>query len=211
MYANDWQAALERDVLPHVTKPARYAGNEWNSVVKDWDDTRLRFCVIYPDTYELGMSNLAIQIIYDQINRRPDMLCERAFAAWADMEQLLREHKVPLFSLETRHSLRDFDILGFSLGYEQTYTNVLTMLDLAGVPIRAEDRTDDDPLVIAGGNCVFNPEPMARFFERPADLAQAHALTGLGASQVQTSQFAHNLEAEFCIRQTVPIVAKLAF
>lgn len=165
MYANDWQAALERDVLPHVTKPARYAGNEWNSVVKDWDDTRLRFCVIYPDTYELGMSNLAIQIIYDQINRRPDMLCERAFAAWADMEQLLREHKVPLFSLETRHSLRDFDILGFSLGYEQTYTNVLTMLDLAGVPIRAEDRTDDDPLVIAGGNCVFNPEPMARFFD----------------------------------------------
>jgi radical SAM family uncharacterized protein len=160
-----WNELLERDILPAVEKPSRYAGAEWNAIVKDWDRTDLRMVILYPDTYELGMSNLAIQIIYDLVNRRDDALCERAFTPWVDMEAKLRESGIPLFSLETRHSLRDFDVVGFSLGYEQTYTNVLTCLDLSGIPLLTVERTDEDPLIVAGGNCVFNPEPMADFFD----------------------------------------------
>jgi radical SAM family uncharacterized protein len=160
-----WHAVLERDLLPRVDKPARYTGGEWNIQVSDWNQTPFRFVVMYPDTYELGMSNLAIQIIYDMVNRREGWLCERAFCPWTDMEALMREHSVPLYGLETRHSLREFDIVGFSLGYEQTYTNVLTCLDLSGIPLLSADRGDTDPLVVAGGNCVFNPEPTAPFFD----------------------------------------------
>jgi len=163
--AADWQTVLEQDVLPRVEKPARYTGGEWNIVVKDWDRTDLKFVVTYPDTYELGMSNLAIQIVYDMVNRRDDSLCERVFCPWVDMEAKMREHGVPLYSLETRHPLREFDVLGFSLGYEQTYTNCLTMLDLSGIPLSTDERGDTDPIVIAGGNCVFNPEPMAQFID----------------------------------------------
>ncbi len=161
----DWNAVLERDLLPHVEKPARYTGGEWNAVVRDWAEYPHRFVVLYPDTYELGMSNLAIQIIYDMVNRRPGWLCERAFCPWTDMEARMREYGVPLYGLETRHPLREFDVVGFSLGYEQTYTNVLTCLDLGGIPLHTHDRGDDDPIVIAGGNCVFNPEPMAAFID----------------------------------------------
>jgi radical SAM family uncharacterized protein len=160
-----WETILERDILPKVEKPARYTGGEWNVVVKDWDAAALRFVVLYPDTYELGMSNLAIQIVYDMVNRREDALCERAFCPWVDMEAKMREHGVPLYGLESRHPLREFDVVGFSLGYEQTYTNVLTILDLGGIPFLCEERGDEDPIVLAGGNCVFNPEPMAPFID----------------------------------------------
>lgn len=161
----NWHTTLELDVLPHVDKPARYTGGEWNIVLKDWEQASLKFVVLYPDTYELGMSNLAIQIIYDMVNRREDALCERAFCPWVDMEALMRTHGVPLYGLESRHALSDFDVIGFSLGYEQTYTNVLTCLDLSGIPLASADRGDTDPIVLAGGNCVFNPEPMAEFFD----------------------------------------------
>jgi radical SAM family uncharacterized protein len=160
-----WQTRLERDVLPKVDKPARYTGGEWNIILKDWDKADLRFVVLYPDTYELGMSNLAIQILYDLINRRDDALCERAFCPWVDMEAQMRRHDVPLYGLESRHPLNEFDVVGFSLGYEQTYTNVLTVLDLGRIPLLAAERGDADPIVVAGGNCVFNPEPMADFFD----------------------------------------------
>jgi radical SAM family uncharacterized protein len=160
-----WNALLERDILPNVEKPSRYAGAEWNAIVKDWEKTDLKMVVLYPDTYELGMSNLAIQIVYDIVNRRADALCERSFAPWVDMEAKLREYGLPLFSLETRHALGDFDVVGFSLGYEQTYTNVLTCIELGGIPLLAAERADDDALVIAGGNCVYCPEPMADFFD----------------------------------------------
>jgi radical SAM family uncharacterized protein len=160
-----WQTRLERDVLPKVDKPARYTGGEWNIILKDWEKADLRFVVLYPDTYELGMSNLAIQILYDLINRRDDALCERAFCPWVDMEAQMRRHDVPLYGLESRHPLNEFDVVGFSLGYEQTYTNVLTVLDLGRIPLLAAERGDDDPIVVAGGNCVFNPEPMADFFD----------------------------------------------
>jgi radical SAM family uncharacterized protein len=163
--APHWQALLETDVLPKVDKPARYTGGELNIIVKDWERTELRFVVLYPDTYELGMSNLAIQVVYDMVNSRADALCERAFCPWVDMEARMREHGVPLYGLESRHPLSAFDVVGFSLGYEQTYTNVLTCLDLGGIPLSAADRGDGDSIVLAGGNCVFNPEPMAEFFD----------------------------------------------
>lgn len=161
----NWQELLEREVLPRVDKPARYTGGEFNAVHKDWDAVDLKFVVSYPDTYELGMSNLAIQIVYDMVNRRADALCERVFCPWVDMEARMREYGVPLYGLESRHPLKEFDVVGFSLGYEQTYTNVLTCLDLGGIPLLAAERGDDDPFVIAGGNCVFNPEPTADFFD----------------------------------------------
>lgn len=161
----EWNTVLERDILPRVDKPARYTGGEWNVVTKDWDRADLKFVVLYPDTYELGMSNLAIQIVYDLVNRRDDALCERAFCPWTDMEAEMRRHGVPLYGLESRHPLCEFDVVGFSLGYEQTYTNVLTILDLGRIPLLAEERGDADPIVLAGGNCVFNPEPTAPFFD----------------------------------------------
>jgi len=157
-------ALLDR-ILPHVTRPARYTGHEWNAVVKEWDQVAVRLALIYPDTYEIGMSNLGLQILYDLVNAAPDMLAERAYAPWTDMEAAMRREGIPLFSLETRHPLAAFDILGFSLQYELTYTNILNMLDLAGIPLRASDRTSDHPLVIAGGSGAYNPEPVADFFD----------------------------------------------
>ncbi|HRI56018.1 MAG TPA: TIGR03960 family B12-binding radical SAM protein [Anaerolineae bacterium] len=157
-------AFLERTLL-RVQKPARYTGGEWNSVVKDWGATPLRVALAFPDIYDLGMSNLGLAILYDQINQRPEMLAERVYAPWRDMETELRAAGAPLFSLETRHALADFDVLGFSLPYEQLYTNVLNMLDLAGLPLRAAQRTAEHPLVIAGGSGCYNPEPMSPFFD----------------------------------------------
>ncbi len=156
---------LTSQILHRVIRPARYTGGEWNSVVKDWDKTPLRFALAYPDTYEIGMSNMAVPILYEIINARPDALAERVYAPWVDMEAALRENKIPLFSLESKRPLKDFDIVGFSLGYELGYTNVLNMLDLAGIPVLASERDDSYPLVIAGGSCTLNPEPMADFID----------------------------------------------
>ncbi|BAM01802.1 MULTISPECIES: TIGR03960 family B12-binding radical SAM protein [Caldilinea] len=158
--------ALDR-VLHKVEKPARYTGGELNAVVKDWNDPaiQIKVALAFPDIYELGGSNLGLMILYDLINRRPDLLAERVYCPWPDFEGYMRRDGIPLYGLETRHPLRDFDIIGFSLPYEQLYTNVLTMLDLAGVPLRAADRTAADPLVIAGGSGCYNPEPMSAFFD----------------------------------------------
>ncbi len=156
---------LDNEILRRVNRPARYTGGEWNAVVKDWDATPLRVALAFPDTYEVGMSNMAVPILYDIVNRRGDALAERVYAPWVDMEASLRAAKTPLFTLETKRPLRDFDIIGFSLGYELGYTNVLNMLDLAGIPILASDRNDTHPIVIAGGSCCLNPEPLADFID----------------------------------------------
>ncbi|MFZ2487237.1 MAG: TIGR03960 family B12-binding radical SAM protein [Anaerolineae bacterium] len=155
---------LERTLL-RVQKPARYTGGELNATVKDWDTTPQRIALAFPDIYDLGMSNLGLAILYDQINQRPDMLAERVYAPWVDMETAMRAASIPLFSLETRHALADFDIIGFSLPYEQLYTNVLSMLDLAGLPLLAAERNADHPLILAGGSGCYNPEPMHAFFD----------------------------------------------
>ncbi|MFN3980923.1 MAG: TIGR03960 family B12-binding radical SAM protein [Caldilinea sp.] len=158
--------ALDR-ILHKVEKPARYTGGELNSIVKNWDDPviKTKMALAFPDIYELGGSNLGLMVLYDLINRRVDLLAERVYCPWPDFEYYMRRDDIPLYSLETRHPLRDFNIIGFSLPYEQLYTNVLTMLDLAGVPLRAAERTAADPLVIAGGSGCYNPEPMSAFFD----------------------------------------------
>jgi len=153
-------------LLPRVSKPARYTGGEWNSVVKDWATTPIRMALLYPDVYDIGQSNLGINILYDLLNKEPDVLCERAYAPWpGDMEPAMRESGVPLWSLETRHALNEFDLIGFSLSYEMDYSNVLTMLELGRIPVLASERTDADPIVIAGGSGTLNPEPMHLFID----------------------------------------------
>jgi radical SAM family uncharacterized protein len=156
---------LNNEILHQVNRPARYTGGEWNAIVKDWDKTPVRIALAYPDTYEIGMSNMAVPILYDILNRQPDVLAERVYAPWTDMEALMRQRGIPLFSLENQRPLKDFDVIGFSLGYELSYTNVLNMLDLAGIPVRAVDRDDSHPLVIAGGSCCVNAEPMSDFID----------------------------------------------
>jgi len=148
-----------------VAKPARYTGGEWNSIVKDWDKTDIKIALSYPDIYEIGMSNMALPILYELLNSQPDVLTERVFAPWVDMAAVLRTNGIPLASLESKHPLKDFDIIGFSLGYELTYTNVLNMLHLAQIPVLAAERDDSHPIVIAGGTCALNPEPMADFID----------------------------------------------
>ena len=157
-------ARLDR-ILWKVQKPPRYTGGEHNSVIKDWDAIPMRLALTFPDTYELGMSNLGLMLLYDIVNRQPDMLAERVYAPWVDMEALMRQEGMPLFSLETRHPLRDFDMIGFGLPYEQLFTNTLNCLDLAGIPLRTADRTADDPLILAGGSAGTNPEPMWPFID----------------------------------------------
>lgn len=152
-------------ILPTVSKPARYTGGEWNSVVKDWSSVDIKIALTFPDVYDLGMSNLGLMILYDIVNRQPDLLAERVFAPWIDMEAAMRAARLPLFSLETRHPLMAFDIIGFTLPYEQLYTNLLNMLDLAGIPLRAVERDERWPLVVAGGSGCTNPEPMADFLD----------------------------------------------
>jgi radical SAM family uncharacterized protein len=153
------------EILPFVQKPARYTGGEYNSVIKPWDDVSYRLALVFPEVYELGMSNLGLAILYDIANSQPDMLAERAFLPWVDMMDAMRRAAVPLYSLESRHPLRDFDVLGFSLPYEQVYTNALAVLDLAGIPLLACNRDPGVPLVLAGGSAVLNPEPMHAFFD----------------------------------------------
>ncbi|MGD9893158.1 MAG: TIGR03960 family B12-binding radical SAM protein [Dehalococcoidia bacterium] len=153
-------------LLSRVSKPARYTGGEWNAVVKDWQATPIRTALLYPDVYDIGQSNLGINILYDLLNKEADVLCERAYAPWpADMEPVMREHNVPLWSLETRHPLNEFDLIGFSLSYELDYTNVLNLLDLARIPVLAAERGASDPIVIAGGSGTLNPEPMHLFID----------------------------------------------
>jgi radical SAM family uncharacterized protein len=158
------EARLER-ILLKVQKPGRYVGGELNSLARDWNAIPTRVALVFPDIYDLGVSNVGLQILYDLLNRRPDALAERAYAPWVDMEALMREHGIPLYSLETRHALADFDILGFSLPYETLYTNTLNLLDLAGIPLRSAERDETHPLVIAGGHACFNPEPMHAFID----------------------------------------------
>jgi radical SAM family uncharacterized protein len=157
-------ATIEQ-LLKRVSKPARYTGGEWNSVTKDWRSAPVRFVLAYPDSYDIGMSNMGLGILYDILNRIDDVVCERAFAPWEDMESELRREGVSLWSLESRRPLREFDIVGFTLQYEMTYTNILNMLELGGIPVWARDRREADPIVIAGGSGGFNPEPMAPFID----------------------------------------------
>lgn len=152
-------------ILPLVQKPGRYTGGELNSVMKDKEKVALRYAFCFPDSYEIGMSHLGIKILYSAANARDDVWCERVFAPWHDMEREMRERKLPLFALESGDPLSEFDLIGFTLQYELSYTNVLNMLDLAGLPVRAKDRQGLTPIVVGGGPCACNPEPMADFFD----------------------------------------------
>ncbi|HAU32727.1 MAG TPA: TIGR03960 family radical SAM protein [Desulfotomaculum sp.] len=152
-------------ILNRVQKPARYVGGEWNIVRKNWESVSVKVAFAFPDTYEVGMSYLGLQILYYVVNCRRDALMERVFAPWTDMEKEMRERRIPLFSLESQKPVSDFDIIAFTLQYEMTFTNVINMLDLAGLPLRTGGRTDKHPLVIAGGPCAFNPEPLSDFVD----------------------------------------------
>lgn len=162
--ARDIENRLER-ILLRVQKPGRYVGGELNQVVKPWNSATTRVALIFPDIYDIGLPNLGLAILYDQINRRPDALAERAYAPWLDMESEMRAAGIPLYSLESKQPLAGFDILGFTLPYESLYTNVLNMLDLAGLPVLAAARDERHPLVIAGGHAAYNPEPMSAFID----------------------------------------------
>ncbi|PJF40427.1 MAG: TIGR03960 family B12-binding radical SAM protein [Chloroflexi bacterium] len=152
-------------VLLRVAKPGRYVGGEYNSIIKDWETIDFKVALAFPDIYDLGMSNLGIMLLYDQINAQSDMLAERVFSPWLDMEDVMRSENIPLFSLESKHAIRDFDLVGISLPYEQLYTNVLNLLDLADMPVHSLDRDETYPVVIAGGHACYNPEPMADFID----------------------------------------------
>ncbi len=152
-------------LLRGVSKPARYVGGEWNVIEHDWNERAVRWALIYPDLYDIGQSNGGLAILYDILNHTPDTLAERCYTPWPDMADSLRAHGQPLFSLENRRGLRDFDALGFSLSYELVYTNILEMLDLSGIPIRSLDRTEDDPIIFAGGSGALVPEPLALFID----------------------------------------------
>lgn len=151
--------------LMHIQKPARYIGGEWNSIVKNHDTVDVKVALAFPDVYEVAMSHLGLKIIYSVINARLDALAERVYAPWVDMEEMMREKHIPLFSLENKCPVKDFDVVGFTLPYEMCYTNVLNMLDLAGIPVVAAERSDDDPIIISGGPCVYNAEPMCDFID----------------------------------------------
>ncbi|MEK7880838.1 MAG: B12-binding domain-containing radical SAM protein, partial [Deltaproteobacteria bacterium] len=154
-----------KDYLPLVSRTSRYIGNEINSIRKDPSSVKLSFALGFPDVYEVGMSHLGLQILYQTINARTDVSCERVFSPWKDMEALLREKAVLLGTLESGRPLKVFDIVGFSLQYELSFTNVLQMLELGGIPLYAKDRLDNCPIVIGGGPSAFNPEPVADFFD----------------------------------------------
>ena len=157
--------ALSDEILLQIDKAARYIGGEVNSVMKDKEKVDIRFCMAFPDVYEIGMSNLGMMILYDMFNKREDVWCERLFSPWTDLDKIMREQHIPLFALESQEPVKDFDFLGITMGYEMCYTNVLQLLDLSGIPLKAADRTEEDPIVIGGGACAYNPEPMAPFFD----------------------------------------------
>src|SRR5215468_7489079 len=154
--------ALE-PLLPRVRKPIQYVGGEVGSVVKDWDSTDVRWALMYPDAYEVGLPNQGIQILYEVLNERDGVLAERTYSVWEDLEALMREHQVPQFTVDGHRPVGAFDLLGVSFATELGYTNLLTALDLAGIPLHAADRTEAHPIVVAGGHAAFNPEPVADF------------------------------------------------
>jgi radical SAM family uncharacterized protein len=158
------EACLEQ-ILLKVERPGRYVGGEINSIVKEWKKVQTKVALIFPDIYDIGVSNVGLKILYDQINQREDALAERAYAPWPDMEAMMRERGIPLYSLESKHALSGFDLIGFSLPYETLYTNTLNILDLAGIPVRSADRDDSHPIIIAGGHAATNPEPMHAFID----------------------------------------------
>ena len=157
--------ALTDDILLKIEKPARYIGGEVNSVMKDKEHIDIRFAMCFPDVYEIGMSHLGIQILYDMFNRREDVWCERVYSPWTDLDQIMREKDIPLFALESQDPIKDFDFLGITIQYEMCYTNILQILDLSGIPLHSSERGEDDPIVIGGGPCTYNPEPLAEFFD----------------------------------------------
>ena len=157
--------ALSDEILMQVEKPARYIGNEINAVMKDREKVSVRFAMCFPDVYEIGMSHLGIQIIYDMLNRFEDVWCERVYSPWVDLDAVLRRERIPLFALESQDPVKEFDFLGITLQYEMCYTNILQVLDLSGIPLLAKDRTHEDPIVIGGGPCSYNPEPVCEFFD----------------------------------------------
>src|SRR5262245_42336503 len=165
MFNAPLKEALVRRVFPRVQNPISYVGGELNLVRKDYRDVAGRLCLAFPDLYSIGMSNQGMQVLYTQMNQRADWACERCYAPAVDMEETLRREGLPLYSLENYTPLAEFDALGFSLQYEISYTSILTMLDLAGIPIRSEDRTLEHPLIIAGGPCAQNPETIAPFID----------------------------------------------
>ena len=157
--------ALSDEILLTVEKPARYIGNEYNMVVKDKDSVDIRFCMCFPDVYEIGMSHQGIQILYDMFNRREDTYCERVYSPWPDLDKIMREKEIPLFALESQDPIKDFDFLGITLQYEMCYTNILQVLDLSQIPLIATERGENDPIVIGGGPCSYNPEPISDYFD----------------------------------------------
>ncbi len=157
--------ALSDEILLRVEKPARYIGNEVNAVVKDKDKVKIRFAMCFPDVYEIGMSHLGIQILYDMFNAMEDVWCERVYSPWVDLDAIMREEKIPLFTLESQDPIKEFDFLGITIQYEMCYTNILQVLDLAQIPLLAKERGEDCPIVIGGGPCTYNPEPIADFFD----------------------------------------------
>ena len=157
--------ALNDEILLKIEKPARYIGGEYNSVMKDPEKVDVRFAMCFPDVYEIGMSHLGIQILYDMFNRREDVWCERVYSPWVDLDKVMREEHIPLFALESQDPVKEFDFLGITIQYEMCYTNILQILDLSGIPLHAKERTEDDPIVIGGGPCTYNPEPIAEFFD----------------------------------------------
>ena len=159
------QLALSDEILMKIEKPARYIGHEINSVVKDKNAVDVRFCMCFPDVYEIGMSHLGIQILYDMFNSFEDTWCERVYSPWPDLDRIMREEKIPLFALESQEPVKSMDFLGITLQYEMCYTNILQVLDLAGIPLINTERTWEDPIVIGGGPCSYNPEPIAPFFD----------------------------------------------
>src|SRR5258705_5698532 len=156
--------ALER-LLPLVSKPIQYVGGELGAVVKEWDTASVRWALMYPDAYEVGLPNQGVQILYEVLNEQPDVLAERTYAVWPDLEKLMREHGVPQFTVDAHRPVRAFDLLGVSFSTELGYTNLLSALSLAGIALDAKDRIDEDPIVIAGGHAAFNPEPIADFID----------------------------------------------
>ena len=157
--------ALPDDILMQIDKPARYIGNEFNSIIKNPADVDIRFAMCFPDVYEVGMSHLGIAILYDMLNRRQDTYCERVYSPWPDLHNLMKERNIPLFALESQDNIRDFDFIGITLQYEMCYTNILQIIDLAQVPMWQKERSNDDPIVIVGGPCAYNPEPFADFVD----------------------------------------------
>jgi len=190
-YQDKIEAMLEK-----VQKAPRYTGGEMNTAIKPWEDAKLHFAFCFPDTYEVGMSHLGMKILYGAINAQPDMLCERVFMPWVDMKALMEQENVPLFSMENRRSLNEFDVVGFTLQYEMSYTNVLAMLKLGGIPLLREERVEDTPIIVAGGPCAFNPEPLADFIDA--------FMVGDGEEQIiELNRIIMNGRAEGASRMTI--------